>query len=538
MKFKVLLSLIFLSFLGIKVNAQDLDIAWGDEFDSKTEVQKILGFVDNQMVAYSMKGTKRYLETYSDDNFMMKQSNEIELPEIEGKKSGMLNLSVTGKNVTAMLYVYNKREKTFSLYIYTMGINGKAKAKPKRIYQSDEAESREIRQKVSVTYSDDKSKAMVYFARSNKAETEFKTDLIILEMSDEVSEIYSTELVKEMRGSSADRVYFNMKYMVENDGSFSTITDKIEYRKREATEFKIEMTRYNPEGDEIGTVVIEDDDKILGAPAVVRYEDKLVMVGYYTSNPKNRISVPGYSGLFKAEISLDMELTAYTTDKFSDEFFENLYSVKRIEKLNAKGKEIMVPAPYTMNDIVVHGDGSITILSEYFLIVTTTNDKGATTTTTTFGPVLYFKLNDQGEIFAADAIKKNQVSRTTSSSIGLIGGNVGMFFSIEHEDKLIKYWSYALSLDQENIYLVFNDHFKNAADDEEELSKPMGNPKKSVPFLVTISKDGSFEKEAMVTSGDTETYTVPQVIYHINDGEFIIWGVWKKSNKFGRATIK
>jgi hypothetical protein len=517
------------------INAQDLDIDWGKEFDSKTEVQKILGYSGDVLVAYSIKGKKRFVGTYEKVGFKELSSGEFQLPELEGKKSGMLNLMVTGDHITAILYVYMKKTKSFSLYSQKISLKGKSEGKAEKIYASEGSADKIKGMKVKLKVSPGGNKAVVYFDRTNKERTEFYSDNIVLDIGDELTKVSTAKHQFKMRATKSEKIRYSLYHSIENDGSYNIIREKIDYMKSKISDFKLLVGRYDKDGKEIGVAEIKDDGKVLLAPTMVVKDDGVYVVGYFMNNPKNRSSIVGYSGLFLTKLKSDMSIESQKTTMFSDDFKKNLYSARRMAKMKEKGKELLVPAPYRMKDIYVHEDGTFTVLSEYYR-VTTVSQKGSTTTTTNYGPILFFKLNADGEITSGDVIQKNQYSSTTSMGLGIIGG-VSIFISIEFPDKMQKYWSYASTISDGKIYLVFNDHFKNSADGGDELSKRMVNPKKSVPFLVTINADGSFEKKSMVTSGDTETYTVPQVTYSNTGSEFIIWGVWRKMNKFGLATI-
>ena len=488
------------------------------------------------MVAYSIKGKKRYVQTYADASYGQKSSVEFTLPQINGKKSGMLNLFLTGDHITTILHVYDKKAKSFKLYSQKIGLDAKPDGKPSEIYASESMDEKIRNMKVDMRVSPDGSKALVFFDRTNKDRTTFFSDVMVLSIEDELLELSTSTYEYKMRDGKSDKATFVMYHSVESDGSFNSIQQRIEFTKKVITSFSLTATRYGSDGNEIGEALLEEEGKVLLSPTIVVHDGKVKIVGYYMTSPKKRAAITGYSGLFVADLDLDMTLNNLKTSKFSDEFYLNLYSDKKIARMNEKDKEILVPAAYTMDEIIIHENGTMTVLSEFYQVVVT-QTKSGTTTTTMYGPILFFKLDAEGDIASADAIKKMQASSTQSVGLGGVSGGLSLFVSIETKDKKKKYWSYASSVSDGKIFLVFNDHFKNAGDDADDLSKAMRNPKKSVPFLVTINEDGSFEKEAMVKSGDSETYTVPQVTYHTDEDEFIIWGVWKKQNKFGKATI-
>lgn len=533
---KTLTLAVSLTVSSLSLYAQDLKINWGTEFDSKTEIQKIIGFADDKMVAYSTKGKDRFIETYSDDDMKLLNTTEYELPEIKGEQSGLLNVTLSGNRVSMLLYVYKKKTRSFNLYSHTLDLNGKAVGEPKEIYDSGETDAKMKDASVNVTFSPDGSKALVYFDRKDSDRLTFYSDNLVLDLTSELAVVSENKLDFEIRKEKSEKIVFRAYHSVQNDGSFGLIREKLETKGFKILDFGLEVGRYTNEGELIGEAEVAKDGMILMSPTIVMDGDKTRMVGYYMNNEKGSSFVSGYSGLFVAEFDGSMGIEYIKTNEFSNEFLRNVYSDGKVDRMDKKGKELRVPAPYTMNEIFVHSDGSMTVLSEFYQVVVQSN-KGQTTTTTTYGSILYFKLNTEGELTASDAIKKLQASSTSSIGLGIGGGGLGMFASIELPDKKLKYWSYASTMNDDNIYIVFNDHFKNQGDDEDDISKALVNPTKSVPYLATIDPEGGFTKEAMVDSGDTETYLVPQVTHDLGESQFVIWGIWKKANKFGIATI-
>lgn len=518
--------------------SQELNINWGESFDSSTEVETIIGISNNTMVAYSSKGKKNYIETYDvEKGYIQLNSSEYEVPEVAGQQTGLLNITLRGDKVFALIYGYEKKTKSFAIYSQYLSLEGSPIGVLDEIYTSSAVDAKIKDQIVDVRFSPNKKYALMFFDRTNKERTNFFSDVVIMNLKDAEAPIQTQKYDFAMRSGSSEDVNYKMYHSIDNNGSYFFMTQRVELTKRVISDFTLGVQGYHNDGSEIGTTVIKDDERVLLSPTIVTDNDKYIVVGYYMSNPKKRANISGYAGLFTARLDSQLSVEKLTIEEFSDDFFLDLYSEGKIARMNKKDKEIQVPAPYTMDYIIPHSDGTLTVLSEFYL-VTVQQDKGARTTTTQYGNIIYYKIGADGKIMASDVIKKLQMSATSSIGIGLAGGSLSMFMSYETKDKRKKYWSYALSTDEDNVYLVFNDNLKNADDDEDDLSRALSIPSKGVPFLATISNDGSFTKEAMSDSQDSDTYCVPQVIYHLDESNFIIWGVRRKENKFGEATIK
>ncbi|WP_430401700.1 hypothetical protein [Fluviicola sp.] len=529
--------LIVFSYFGVLFSfAQDLSIDWGTSFDSNTDVQKILGFSGKKMVVFSSKGKKRYIEEYDEKGFGQLSSNEYDMPDIPGQSVGLLNITISEENVLVVLYGYNKKTKSFSLYTQSLGTNGKEKSKLDEFYTSEGDEDKIKDAIVDVRFSPDNSKMLVFFDRANKERTKFMSDIVMIDLND-LKNITDKSEEYTMRDSKAESVTFRMAHTIDNEGAFFFISQRTEFAKKAISNFELNVKGYNSKGDKIGESEVADQECLFLNPNMIKTDQGYTMVGYYMTNPKKRAIITGYTGLFVAKFDKGVNLKDIKKNDFTDEFFKDLYSERYIRRMTEKQKEIQVPAPYSIDNIVLHTDGTMTILSEFFLVTVSDNGKGQKTTTTNYGNIIYYKLSTDGNITKADVVKKNQISSTSSIGIGIGGGALSMFMSFETKDQRKKYWSYSLAIKGDLIYLLFNDHRKNMLNEDGEISASLANPAKGLPYLVEITEDGNFTKKAMADASDEDTYCVPQITYQTEAEEFIIWGVKRKENKFGKATI-
>lgn len=533
---KQILSILLIILVIFPYSAQKLDIDWGESFDSQTDVQKILGFSNNTMIAFSTKGKKKYIEHYDESGFKQIASNVYEVPDLDGYNSGLLNITIKNDKILAIVYGYSKKTKSFILYAQMMNPDAEQIGKLIEIYKSEEVDERIKDAIVDVRFSMDNKKMLVFFDRSDKDRLTFSSDAVLVDLTSSDFKPTVERLKIPMRDGKSENVDFKMTHSVENEGNHFFISQKIEFTKKVISNFELNVTGYNNSGEKIGESKITDKESVLLNPAIITVDKGFTVVGYYMNNPRKRAFISGYGGLFVANLNKDLSVEGLKKSEFSNEFFKDLYSERYINRMSGKGKEILVPAPYAMDNIVLHSDGTMTILSEYYLVTVTDNGKGGRTTTTNYGNIIYYKLSADGDIVASDVVKKNQVSSTTSISLG-VGGSLSMFVSFETKDQRKKYWSYAVAVNDGVVYLVFNDHRKNMENEDGEISASLMMPSKGLPYLVTINPDGTFTKKAMADASDDETYCVPQITYQLDVDSFIIWGVRRKENKFGVAKI-
>ena len=215
--------------IGFSVSAQELDIDWGEEFDSKSEIQKILGLSsDGTLVAYSIKGKNRYIETYAENTMKLTNTADYELPDLGGKVNGMLNVALIGNEVNMLLYSYSKKTRSFKLYVQTLEINGKEKSAPKEIYDSGASDEKAKDAKVDLVFSPDNTKAVVFFDRSDRDRLTFSSDNLVINLEGELSVVSTSKFEFEIRSDKSENVTHKAYHQVENDGSFTIVREKLE----------------------------------------------------------------------------------------------------------------------------------------------------------------------------------------------------------------------------------------------------------------------------------------------------------------------
>lgn len=519
-------------------SGQNLDIEWGDSFDSNTEVQKILGFIDGKMYAFSIKGKKYFLDQHSEKSFKQISSSEYKVPEIDGFDSGLLNIAITENGILAVVYGYSKKTKSFVLFAQSLKPNGQSNGKMKELYKSTPVDDKIVDPVVDVRFSPDNKKMLVFFDRSDKARLNFSSDVVVVDLFSSDLKTATEKFSFAMREDKSDNSAFKAFHYVENSGKFFLLTQRIEFEKKVISNFELEVIGYDFDGKKLGSTKIRDKESMLLEPTIIATDKGYSIVGYYATNPRKRAFVSGYSGVFHVHLDANLEVSSINKNELSKKFFTDLYSERFIKRKTEKKEEILVPAPYTMDKIMVHSDGSMTILSEFYQVLIQTDGRGGKTTTTNYGSIIFYKLDKQGNLTSADVIKKNQASTTMTIGLGIGGGAAAMFVNFETKDKLKKYWSYASYMKDDIVYLVFNDHRKNELNEDGEISRSLTNPTKGFPYLATITQDGNFTKKGMAGANDEETYCAPQVSLSLGERGFILWGVRKKENKFGLASIK
>jgi len=538
----LLIALSFIAFSG-KIQAQELEIKWGESFNSTSEIEKILGVSGDTLVTFSMEAAGNSIEHYDvKNNYSEKKSIQFGVPRIEGIETGLLNIILRDGKIEAFIYSFDKMTtKTFRIYSQILSLDCKELKPMTELYSSNIDEEELKNQVVDMCFSQDQSKALIFFDRSNLLETKFYSDIIVFNFKDENKQPIIEKHEFEMRSNKSESVIFHMKHTIDNSGNHFSISEKREITNNKISNYILSIRGIDPVGNEIGDAEITDSEHVFISPKITFLDNQFIVVGNYGSIPKKGKHIDGYSGLFTAKLNNDLSIEKLKLTKFTDNFLLNFYSEKKIQSMNKEGIEILIPDKYRINELIIHPNGTMTFLSEFYLVAISDAGAGQTTNHTVYGNIIYSKLNLDGEILTSEIIKKNQSSACNGSGFEN-SGYTGIYRNIKFEDietvdKKKKYWSYAIFNDGNNLYVFFNDHpqnIKNASNDE---IKTLNQPNKSVTCLVTISADGTYEKKSLFEGQDTSIYFAPKITYKLNNNEFILWGVYGGENKFGVVKI-
>lgn len=250
-------------------------------------------------------------------------------------------------------------------------------------------------------------------------------------------------------------------------------------------------------------------------------ENEIICTGFYSLSNSS-----GIKGAYYLRINTnDKKVLVQSFKDFSFSLItENMTEKqkKKAKKKEEKGKELEMYS-YDMKDIVLREDGSAILVAEqYYMYVSTytTTSNGVTTTHYVYhyyyNDILVININTKGEIEWSQKIPKYQHTV-----------NDGGYYS-----------SYAMSLVGKDLYFVFNDNPKNLMNTDNNRIYSYAGVKNNVAVMVKIDGLGKMTKEALFIAKDAGVIIRPKVSSQINDNQMILYGQYKKKERFVKLTFK
>lgn len=544
MKKKIIFGIAILVNISLAMS-QKTDIEWGKSFESKTEVRKIIGTHEGTMFTFSERVKKDYIEGFDDKNFTQKFSSEFSLE----KKHYLLDIINSNNGPIALTYTLNKKEKT--VYIFASQFNSAGELKNERTTIMKAVDDIKVKnQQVLIDYSNDKSKILISYQRQDKKdENILNSDFVVINNS---AEVLSKKTFKEDLNSFAEGkdVYFNFSIDVSNKGGYVFSISKFAERKKQASKYSLSVYEFDKNGKELESINIVPEGKGVYSPKIHFDEEsgQIKIVGFYFKNTKKNqlYSSIGYSGVYNVTLERGtLKKINSNTTPFSDDFLGRFYSENKINRANDKDKELTIPYTFDIDNIFINEKGDYVITAEnYQYSVVRDQRNGTTTRTWLFGDVIVMSINDKGKLKWINTVKKTQMASKTNANLGF-GTAIGFLtltYSVEIGKKYpaeYSNYSYIAGLGENELILLYNDHYK-LADNDQDDRKALTNPKKSIPYQYTFNYEtGEGVKKTLISESDKQgTYLAPNVYYKLANNKYIVWARFKDENKFSLVTFK
>ncbi len=533
---KILLGTLLIGAMFGKAIAQEVSVDWGTSFDAKTEVQKIIGEQDEVMYVFSKKGKKTFLQGFTGEQNDLKFSEQFLLPEYNGEKTTVIDMVMTDVGPLAIGYQYSKKTGKVKVYGQKFTLGGKIQGKGIVILETVNR-VKVKNNKVVIDLSRDKSKIMFTYMRNEKKEDILHADIVVI--SNDLDVLSTRTVDHSFEEAKGEDRFFQYEVHLDNDGSYISSVQEAIYRKNEMPDYSFTIRDFDSEGEQVAEKTINFQDKGIYKPYIFfdEKENSFRVVGMYAEFKGKKNRIPGYSGVYSAVIERgSLDVLEKQSTVFPDEFLKKFYSEKKIAKANSKDKNLYVSSGFGIDHVFITGEGNMIVSAEYYTKERKQDSKGNYYTVWTFGAIMVMSINPEGELNWINHVPKYQVTSVRDLPIGLGGITISIKMA---EPKILNNWSYVPGLGENHFYILFNDHRKNTGEEKEGKSKALVNPKKSIPFKITMDlESGKFTKEAMISGEQEETYMAPRVIHRIADNEFVVWAVKRKENKFGRVKFE
>jgi hypothetical protein len=318
---------------------------------------------------------------------------------------------------------------------------------------------------------------------------------------------------------------------VANDGSVMVVGRKFA-EDREARELQKEMlatheyhlVTYDADGGEPEDHALLVPEKFLHDLTLdLGEEGDILAGGFYGLKGTNSVH-----GVFFLRLDRRTKAIVHSNFKEFERDFITAYMTEKEEKkvtrqADKKGEELEM-YNYELRDIVRRDDGGAVIVGEQYRMYTTTScmttQNGGQTCTTiynyVYNDIIVVNVEPQGTVEWAARVPKRQ---HTTNDRGY-------------------YSSFALAVNKDKIFLMFNDSGKNLFLTPGQKVEPMKlNGKESLITLATIDQDGRVYREALMANDRRDAITRPRSCVQLQDDRMFIFAKRRKDHRFGTMTF-
>lgn len=516
-----ILTLSQLSYAQKPTNKVDITFGQEERVSKKINLGGIIAEDETGIYVLKYKSYSKLIIEHYNNKMNLIKSEELEL--VQGKKE----LNYEGiQYINNKLYVFssfrNKKIKKNFMFCQEISKNsltlvGQLKNLSEISYEGHKRYSGHF----DFETSNDDSKILVYnFLPSKKGEDQ---KALYQVFDDNFNLLWK----KKTTISKIGLLHFVNDYELDNDGNVHILgtvyKDKFkETRHGEINYFYQVRSLYNNGTEEKTYKVALKNKYITEMQLAVNDNGNFVCAGFYSD--QGTYSIKG--SYFMTVDAKTQKILSQSTKEFSLNFItQNMTEreVKKTKKKVKKGKNIEL-YKYALDDIILKEDGGAMLIGEqYYMRVVThtyTDSNGNTRTTTTYhyyyNDIIAINMNKDGQITWAKKIPKYQ--HTT---------NDGGFYS-----------SYNLSVVNDKVYFIFNDHPDNFYLKPGDHYRTYSRGKRCVLTLVELDQNGKTSREAIFAADEAEIYTRPKVCRQISDNEVILFGRKRKDQKFIKLTFK
>ena len=531
---KKLLIALVLAFPFVQVQSQNVNLSWGSDISSETNVLKILGKTETGHYALTNRKKKFFLEHFSGAAMTRDFTTELEFREEDGRKSELANIFYLDGQLSLFTVAYDKPNKDYHIYGYLLNEKGQITGTRKDIITVHVDKGRR-RGKFSIELSRDRTKMLVLHSAPHKIKSsvwEWKVNMNVLSY-----DLQSIKTMSETFSLKEEKDYVNISnFIIDNSATVWMAVRQVGWSREHGMEITKSMTiyQYDPtNGFELVTIPVDIGDKKASSIGLATDPDgNLVGGGFYTErNPRGLFKYEGLGGSYFFRVNRQAsELENVRLEAFGPEFAGRILSERKADK----GK--LVPNAFVPRQIIPRTDGGAVMVAEYYT-VTITTDRATRQTTYYHGPLAVVSLNPDGKIDWVRALPKNQyyVKTETTIGIGLFAGGFaigfGYWLSLS-KDKTV-YHSYMLAVKDDKLQFIYNDNPKNLEVEHTRDTNPLRGFKGAVPVAVEIDGSGNVSKDILREKDRSEVVLRPKIHYQEDYGDILIFGSKRSKDKFG-----
>lgn len=500
-------------------------VEWGPEMEANKEGSfgDVIGYTDEYI----------YMTTYlKKETFLRKMDLRYKtvyqklIPlTIDKAEHSLEDIAVFGDRILVFTENYDKKAKQRTLFLRVFNEEDMSPLGKPQVLASMDAEKRSNSGGFSVHLSPNEEVILVSQMLPYEKEGYERFSL----------NVYDQEM-NPMWERKVDLPYLDSEFGVEslrvaNDGSVIMIGNKYA-EKREAKDlrkdgkatYEYHLLVYHEDGKEPEDHPIVVPGKFLQDLTLNVGADGDILCGGFYGNAGEFAT----SGTFFLRIDRTTKEIFHSSYKEFDRDFITQYMTEKEEKkatkkADKKGEDVEM-FNYELRDIVRRDDGGAVMIGEqyrfYITTVTSTDANGRTTTRTVYNyvynDIIVVNIDPEGNIEWAVKVPKRQHSTND-------GG---------------RYSSYAMTVKDDKIYLMFNDAGSNLFIKPGDPIAPFRYGKDMLITLATIDGEGTVHREALLNVEKRDFMTMPKACVQLQDDRLFIFANWKKEQRFGAVTFE
>lgn len=446
--------------------------------------------VSNKSISKKYEGEKIYFSKFVDT----KNGTFGYMPQVVKKKWRMLVSKFDGNDFGEIKEIYSHDFERKRISLYGMGIN--ADASNKLIVSMDKSKVAFTNILSMKEKNTEETMAVAVFDADLKIQWEKKQKFgykdkgikIKQTVIDENGVVYVLAVISDKAkkiGKKLKKDKDKAKHLPKYDYSIFRITEN------DMKEFKVELK----------------DPTIAPIDIAMYFPEKgteeMIVSGFYTDSERKS----GIKGVFYASGNGNDGIKNIKTDKFEDEFIEDLVSRRALKKDRG------LSSSYNIDHFIHFANGEIGFVAEHYYVTshTTTDAQGRTRTSYTYhsNTLIIPRFSKDGDLLNIQKVKK----RFSSSSPAIV--------------------SYAMAVVDGKTYFVFND-FKS----KDEISEMKGKRRWRYTDMVVLDEKNEIEfNETLFNSKEIDLTFIPSMSDY-SSNVIILGSMSRKKYAFGTLRLK
>lgn len=483
-----------------------VDFGTFQEFDKYSQFQKIVGNDEEGFYTLRSEGihgkidpfSKIWLEYYTSLLLTYESSNELIMPTVGGIQTEYSEMFYIDKKLILFSTAKDVSKGKIILYVQYMEANGTLKNKPKKIGEIPVGNF--DKDMFHYILTENKTKIAIWFNNSFMTYNDEPISFVIIDSNLQIE--YNEAITLPFKERKLDITQVKIG---ESGNIYMLIhAEQVNTKKNKAKEmYDFIMFVYSMKNQEFQTYTIEIAKYF---PTQVLFElnkkEELVFMGYF-SGKTTKVEGEFLGAFYKV---LDPRIQKFIEPANPKDDF--ILFDKTFLNENITGRNGLLPDQYNnfiLKDIFVLENNSMILLAENYFETTTTFTDPQTKQEKTlnylnYSDIIATGVNKDGKFDWVKRIPKNQNSMDDNGY----------------------YSSYFATAELSKIKIFINDNGSNKKKDMplDKIKQQKFRLEKapvSVPYIVTLYADGSYEKDPMFAGGEGKCTVVPRMFYKMGD---------------------